>query len=36
MFVLDLDGRLSALVDDFEWPVFLISLDVRIIEIATN
>ena len=27
MFVLDLDGWLSALVDKFEWPVFLISVD---------
>jgi len=34
MFALDLDGRLSALVDDFERPAFLISLDVCIIEIA--
>jgi len=36
MFVLDLNGRLSTLVDEFEWPVFLISLDVCIIEVATN
>ena len=36
MLVFDLDRRLSALVDDFEWPVFLISLDVRIIEVATD
>ena len=36
MFVLDLDGRLSALADNFEWPMFEIPLDVCIIEVATN
>jgi len=36
MLVFDLDRRLSTLVDDFERPVSLISLDVRIIEVVIN
>jgi hypothetical protein len=34
MLVIDLDGQLSALVD--EWPVFLISRDICIIKVAAN
>lgn len=36
VFVFDLDGGLSALVDKFERPVFLVTLNVSVIEFATD
>jgi len=36
MLVLDPNGQLSTLVDECEWLVFLILLDICIIEVATN
>ena len=34
--VLDLDVRLSTLVRDLEWPVLLVALGLRVIDLASN
>lgn len=34
--VLDLDGRLLVLLDDLEWPMLLITLNIGILDLATN
>lgn len=36
ILIRDLDGRLLILLDDLEWPVLLITLNLGILDLATN